>query len=55
MNILKKKLKVEKLSASSEAGKCVLEKITVAIRDVAKESEGLMEISKNMQEMLFEK
>jgi len=40
---------IQKLAESSEAGKSVLDSITAAIRDVAKESEGLMEISKVIQ------
>lgn len=36
---------IQRLAESSDAGKRVLESITTAIREVAKESEGLMEIS----------
>ncbi len=42
---------IKKLSSSSEAGRSVLDKISVAIRDVSKESEGLMEISKIIQDI----
>ncbi|HNY21627.1 MAG TPA: methyl-accepting chemotaxis protein, partial [Treponemataceae bacterium] len=40
---------IKRLGESSEAGKTVLTEITVAIRQVAKESEGLMEISRVIQ------
>ncbi len=42
---------IKKLSSSSESGRSVLEKISVAIRAVSKNSEGLMEISKIIQDM----
>ncbi len=42
---------IQRLAISSESGKSVLDNITVAIRDVAKESEGLMEISQIIQDI----
>jgi len=40
---------IKRLSASSEAGRSVLDTVTAAIKDVAKESDGLIEISQIIQ------
>jgi methyl-accepting chemotaxis protein len=42
---------IKRLAESSEAGKSVLDTIAVAIKDVAKESDGLMEISQIIQDI----
>lgn len=49
--LVKNSNNIKRLSDSSEAGKSVLDKINAAIRDVAKESEGLMEISTIIQDI----
>lgn len=49
--LVKNSANIKSLMESSESGKGVLDKISVAIRDVAKESEGLLEISNVIQKI----
>ena len=49
--LVKNAATIKSLSSSSADGRVVLDKITAAIRDVSRESEGLMEISRIVQDI----